>query len=103
MQCQASSNKYVLASRSALLRRRYQLRTDFPERRGAYPRQLLRSAGVAAVLRACQKSARRHGQPLIDVVIARVLARTAYDLDTATEIGLAHKLVALSECEEVCA
>lgn len=76
--------------------------TNPQQRRGTYPRQLHRSVGLAAVLRACQKSAQRFKQPLFDVVLARLVARGACDLDTTIEFDLARKLAAL-EREEVCA
>jgi hypothetical protein len=85
-----------------LQKRRCRLVTNTQQKRGASSRQLLRLADLAAVLRACQRSARRFKQPLFDVVLARLLVRGAWGLDVTTEFDLAHKLAAL-ERGEVCA
>lgn len=54
----------------------------------------------SGILRGCQNAARRFNVPLLDAVLARIIARALNDLDVSVEIELARCVAALSEYDE---
>lgn len=78
---------------------------DFPKKSKSMRKVIARPARKIqsrkfGILRSCQKSARRHNAPVLDALLARILARGAFGFDVDAELELARRLAALSERKE---
>jgi hypothetical protein len=74
----------------------------FPKKSNSTCRVIAQPAqkSQSRILRQCQNTAQRFNAPVLDALLARILARGAFGLDVSIEMKLARQLAALSERRE---